>query len=79
MNNEPFFDGGYFIGTLSSSLVPTMGEVTFSYNSNDNILIDNKDILQCVIGDNYIPFGMSQSPTLADWADDVNLFEFLLH
>ena len=77
MNNEPFFDGLYFIGTLSSSLVPAMGEITFSY-SNDSILSENSDVLQCVIGDNYIPFGMSQSPTLEDWADDVNLFDFLL-
>lgn len=77
MTAEPFFDGTYFIATISSSLTPPIGEITIS-RDNEAVLQENSDKIQCIVGKNHIPFGQSQSPTLNDWADNVNTFEFLL-
>lgn len=39
-------------------------------NSNENI--------QCIIGENHIPFGQSQTPGLFDYADEIDTMQFLL-
>ncbi|MDO8999134.1 MAG: acyl-CoA reductase [Bacteroidota bacterium] len=35
--------------------------------------------LQCVVGQNHIPFGYSQQPVISDFADGVNTLEFLVN
>lgn len=35
--------------------------------------------VQAIVGENYIPFGQAQSPTLSDFADGVDTMEFLSH
>lgn len=76
MTGEQFFDGGYFVATASSSLTPSLAEITYSYFS-DEVLRLNSDHLQCVVGHGYTPFGDAQRPALNDWADGVNIFDFL--
>lgn len=39
----------------------------------------NKQEIQCVVGEGYIPFGNSQSPVITDFADGVNTMEFLVN
>lgn len=34
--------------------------------------------LQCIVGENNIPFGRSQSPDLFDYADGIDTMQFLL-
>jgi hypothetical protein len=42
----------------------------------------NKDKLQCIVSNNLVKnstkFGMTQSPSLLDFADDFNTVDFLL-
>ncbi len=76
MNDDEFIDGGYFLARSSASLTPPMAEVTYSIFS-ENILLSNMDRLQVVVGDGYTPYGEAQHPTLNDWADGVNIFNFL--
>ena len=38
----------------------------------------NKDNLQCLIGEGFIPFGHSQKPNLNDYADGVDTMKFLI-
>jgi len=49
------------------------------YNKIDdlNVLKNNTDI-QCIVGQNFIPFGKAQQPSLFDYADGVDTMEFLL-
>lgn len=76
MTNEPFFDGGFFVAAQGSSLTPSLGELTYSY-FDTQVLDENRDLLQCIVGHNYIKFGESQHPSMADWADGINLYDFL--
>lgn len=39
-------------------------------------LSENYD-LQCIVGKDFIPFGKSQTPTLNDYADGIDTFQFL--
>ncbi len=39
---------------------------------------DKMDMLQCVVGKGFTPFGSSQLPALADYADGADTMKFLL-
>ena len=45
-------------------------------------LLENSDKVQCIVGngivEDEIPFGQTQSPALANYADNVDTVEFLL-
>ncbi|MBP6430408.1 MAG: acyl-CoA reductase [Ferruginibacter sp.] len=49
------------------------------YNNNSllNVLNNNADV-QCIVGKNFVPFGMAQQPGLMEYADGVDTMEFLL-
>jgi hypothetical protein len=38
-----------------------------------------KDDIQCVVSRNDIPFGKTQMPSLTDYADNIDVMEFLLN
>lgn len=77
MNGEPFFDGGFFVASKGSTLTPSLGEITYSYVT-PTIVDENREKLQCVVGHGFVKFGESQHPKLDDWADGINLFDFLI-
>lgn len=77
LKGEEFIDGKFFIATKSQSLTPQLSEITYSYFT-EGIISENRDKIQCVVGKNHTPFGESQHPTLNDWADGVNLFDFFI-
>ena len=43
----------------------------------EGFIEDNKDLLQCVVSHDKIPFGSTQKPNLWDYADGVDTVEFL--
>jgi hypothetical protein len=50
------------------------------YDSESDILDyleENKDQLQCIVGDGRIPFGKAQQPSLSDYADGVDTLKWL--
>ena len=40
-------------------------------------LEEQKNEVQCIIGRDFIPFGGSQSPSLMDYADGIDVMSFL--
>ncbi len=44
---------------------------------DEEIVIENKEEIQAIIGDGFIPFGQAQSPSLHDFADGINTIDFL--
>jgi len=50
------------------------------YNKQSNLkeLLKNNNEIQCIVGDNFIPFGQSQHPELFTYADGVDTMQFLL-
>ncbi|MEG0500046.1 MAG: aldehyde dehydrogenase [Rikenellaceae bacterium] len=75
MTGSPFFDGSFFVASHSVSLTPALGEITYSF-FDPTVLDRTRDLLQCVVGHGFIPFGEAQHPALTDWADGVDLFRF---
>lgn len=82
MSGQIFTDCGYVIFRESDKLDASLGEITYSYYKDNEqlqaFLSANRDRLQCIVGEGYVPFGQAQRPTLYDWADGVDTIDFLI-
>ncbi len=87
LNQKPFYNNGSIIMIESPSLQSRIAQLHYEYYSDKAALIEElaskEEQIQCVVGNNslegidVIPFGMSQRPTLYDYADGVDVMEFL--
>lgn len=81
MNVLPILDNNFVIlkedETLHSPLGVLFYERYSSVSELDKYLSSNKDKLQAIVGQEFIPFGVAQKPTLIDYADGVNTLDFL--
>ena len=50
---------------------------TFYKDASSVVRPEEKEILQCVVGRNFLPFGTSQEPGLTDYADGQDSLKFL--
>ena len=86
LNNEKFFENGLIILKESKKLGSPISVLYYEeYDSLHKLkkyLDVNKDKLQCIVSNNLVKnstkFGMTQSPSLLDFADDLNTVDFLL-
>ncbi len=90
LKGEPFVDAGICLFKESNELTPPLGVVhfvTYKQLSNTALFYNTHcQALQCVVGSprirefipSVIPFGTSQKPGPADYADGVDTMEFLL-
>lgn len=87
INGVHHYDMGYLLLRESDALDSPIGVLHYrTYASADEVrrfMADNANRLQCVVGNptkypNAIPFGTAQMPGLADYADGVDTFDFLL-
>jgi hypothetical protein len=83
LNNEKdMLDNNFLLLRTNNSLSSPIGCLHIQkYNHKATLEEDfrqNKDKIQCIVGNDYIPFGNSQSPKLTDYADDIDTIAFLL-
>jgi hypothetical protein len=82
VNREKFTDGGFFILKESPSLTPPMGVVHYEYYpAGKSPMITpgmKENLLQCIAGHGFLPFGTTQQPELWDYADNTDTIRFLL-
>jgi len=82
VNRQPFTDAGFVILRNDPSLTPPMAVVNYEFYDNPQTPEKEteglKNLLQCVTGHGYIPYGNSQKPELWDYADNVDTISFLL-
>ena len=86
LNSEKFYDNGLVILKESKKLGSPISVLYYEkYDSLDKLkkyLDANRDKLQCVVSNNLVKnstkFGMTQSPALLEFADNVNTVDFLL-
>ena len=89
MRGVPFTDGRGFV-LLPEGLVSEerLSVITFSeYDSDDDVqkyFSQRAEKIQCVVAHNSpfertVPFGQAQHPTLSDYADGVDVIDFLSH
>ncbi|MDX2361353.1 MAG: acyl-CoA reductase [Crocinitomicaceae bacterium] len=81
MNQLPLLDNNFMLLRESEELFSPLAMVHYQYYSTqeeiDQFLEQNKDNLQAIVGQNYIPFGQAQCPNLDDYADGVNVMAWL--
>jgi hypothetical protein len=87
MNSVPLLDNNFLLLKEDESLSSPIGVLFYEYYSdiNDvkNLIKNNADKIQCVVCDkninftNTVNFGESQQPGLMDYADGVDVMDFL--
>ncbi|MDA0355968.1 MAG: acyl-CoA reductase [Bacteroidetes bacterium] len=82
LNGTDLLDNGFLLLKNSSHYASPIGMLHWESYS-DRILLQSKfsqdqEFIQCVVGQDYVPFGNAQRPSLSDFADGIDTVEFLL-
>ncbi len=82
MNQENLLDNGFILLKEDEKLNSPLGMLHYVHYQNESevkmFLEKNKTDIQAIIGKKFIPFGKAQTPSLNDYADDVDTLNFLL-
>ena len=82
MNLSVFLDNNFLLMKESNQLFSPLAMLHYQYYANqadvDQYLTQHKDQIQCVVGQQFIPFGQAQCPSLLDYADGVDTMEYLV-
>ncbi len=83
LEQMPFLDNNFVMIRESSDLFSPVGTIYYKTYSNtaeiEDYLAQNSEKIQCIVGNNHIPFGNSQFPVITDFADNVNTINFLVN
>jgi len=83
LNQVPHFDLGNLLVLEKPELVSAVGVLHLHYYSNEQelkeMLVGFEEKIQCKVGNgqDLIPFGLAQEPSLSDWADGVNTYRIM--
>lgn len=81
MNQLPFLDNNFILLRESRELHSPLAMIHYHFYGNEaekNEYIDqHKEELQVITGNQYMPFGQSQCPSLSDYADNIDTMKFL--
>ena len=81
MNNKFYMTNETIVLVEDERLFSAVSELHYSYYNDINKvkedLAQSEDI-QCLVGEDFVPFGSSQTPSLFDYADGVDVMQFLL-
>ena len=88
MNQIPYMDAGTFLLVENQNYASPIGMVYYEYYDNiDRVnqrLTDDAEQLQCIVSKDplvthAVPFGSAQTPTLTDYPDGIDTFQFIIH
>ena len=83
MNKEPHYNNDFLMLKEDSRMVSPVAILHYEYYQSETDLTDKlekqKDEIQVIAGENFIPFGKTQTPELWDYADKVDTMEFLVN
>ena len=79
INKKYYMTNGSFLLIEDSSLFSPISQLNYEfYNRNElTSTLPVKQDVQCIVGKGFTPFGKSQSPAIADYADGVDTLRFL--
>jgi hypothetical protein len=80
INNQFYMNNDSLLLVENESIFSPVAVLHYEYYTDlHNVLesLRNNQSIQAIVGQNYIPFGAAQKPTLTDFADGVNTIEFL--
>ena len=77
MNRQFYMDTGGILLTENPSPFAAISEIHYQFYKPESIPNIDRSEIQCIVGKNGIPFGITQKPGLLDYADGVDTLEFL--
>lgn len=81
MNLSKFLDNNFLLMKESDQLFSPLSMLHYQFYANaaelEQFLEVHKNQIQCVVGQQYIPFGQAQCPSLTDYADGIDTMQFL--
>ncbi len=81
MNNKLYMTNGTIVLVENESPFSPVSVLHYEYYENGEKVfkeLDQNENMQCIVGQNHLPFGSSQTPGLFDYADGIDTMEFLL-
>lgn len=82
VNGEKHLDNGFLLWRASDQLVSPISVIYVQEFENErevkNYLTSNEAKIQCIVGNDHIPFGQAQLPNAWDYADNVDTLDFLI-
>ena len=83
MNQEEILDNNFVLLKKTTSLHAPIAMLYYhEYNNKsdlDAFIEENKNEIQCIIGNGYLSFGSAQKPRLNDYADNIDTMQWLLN
>jgi acyl-CoA reductase LuxC len=80
MNHKFYMTNDSIILTENDSVFAPVSQVNYSsYNESKTLIksLQNNADIQCIVGNDFVPFGQSQSPSLTNYADNIDTVQFL--
>jgi len=81
LENYDIIENGFIILKEDNAIFSPIGTLYYQYYNNknelDEMLNEHKKEIQCIVGRNYIPFGLSQEPKLWNYSDNIDTIDFL--
>ncbi|MEY4288061.1 MAG: hypothetical protein RLZZ30_149 [Bacteroidota bacterium] len=81
MNLSKFLDNNFLLMKESDQLFSPLSMLHYQFYANtadlEEYLETHKNQIQCVVGQQYLPFGQAQCPSLMDYADGIDTMQFL--
>ena len=81
MNNKFYMTNDSIILVENDNPFSAVSELHYSFYEEENAVkeeLKQTDDIQCIIGEDHLAFGTSQTPGLFDYADGVDVMQFLL-
>jgi hypothetical protein len=81
MNNKYYMTNESIILSENENCFSPVSVLNYEFYQNRENVFDHlktNEKIQCIVAENYIPFGKSQVPGLFDYADGIDTMEFLL-
>lgn len=86
MNNKYYMANNSIILVENENIFSPVSELHYTFYEDENVLdndpvaigLKNRENIQCIVGEKYIPFGQTQQPGLFDYADGIDTMQFLL-
>ncbi len=82
MEQEEMIENGFLLMKEDKSLHSPIGMLFYEfYDDKENVetyLKENESKIQCVVAQDQTPFGRSQQPQLWDYADNIDVIDFLI-
>jgi len=81
MNSQFYMINESIILTKNENVFSPVSVLNYSFYQNKKTVfeeLEKDENIQCIVGENHIPFGKSQEPQLFDYADGIDTMQFLL-